>query len=235
MQRIAIIEDEPEARDVLKGHLDRFARERGEEFQTSWFQSAIDFEVSKKSFDLVFLDIQLPGINGMEVANLIRTYDEETPIIFVTNLAQYAVRGYEVDALDFIVKPVQYYDFRMRMDKALRHIRRNGSRKIIINTRDGMRVVPLADIVYVSNHNLVYRLYGGQEPLSVYGTLAKFETDMEGGPFARISNSCMVNMNHIQAIHGGTLVMDDDATLYFSRSKKKTALATITSFLGGSI
>ena len=166
-----------------------------------------------------------------------RTYDSETPIIFVTNLAQYAVKGYEVDALDFIVKPVTYFNFRMRMDKAMRRIRRNASRSIAIGTRDGMRVVALSDIEYVevSKHDLSYHLVDEEEPLVVYGSLVAFEQEVTGGTFVRISNSCLVNMNHIRSMRGGELTMRDGQVLYFSRSKKREAVETITAFLGGSI
>ena len=237
MPHIALVEDEPEAADVLASFIDRYAGEKGVELTVTRFGNAMDFELTHQRFDLVFIDIQMPGINGMEAAQLMRTYDSETPIIFVTNLAQYAVKGYEVDALDFIVKPVTYFNFRMRMDKAMRHIRRNGGRSIAIGTRDGMRVVPLADIEYVeiSRHDLSYHLVGEDEPLTVYGSLTAFEQEVAGGPFVRISNSCLVNMNRVRAVRGSELVMHDGGALYFSRSKKREAVETITGFLGGSI
>lgn len=237
MPNIALVEDEPEAADVLASFIARYADEKGLELVVTRFGNAMDFEMTHQHFDLVFMDIQMPGINGMEAAQLMRTYDSETPIIFVTNLAQYAVKGYEVDALDFIVKPVTYFNFRMRMDKAMRRIRRNGSRSIAIGTRDGMRVVALSDIEYVevSKHDLSYHLVGEEEPFVVYGSLVAFEQEVEGGPFVRISNSCLVNMNRIRAIRGGELVMHGGKVLYFSRSRKREAVATITGFLGGSI
>ena len=237
MPNIALVEDEPEAADVLASFIARYADEKGLELVVTRFGNAMDFEMTHQHFDLVFMDIQMPGINGMEAAQLMRTYDSETPIIFVTNLAQYAVKGYEVDALDFIVKPVTYFNFRMRMDKAMRRIRRNGSRSIAIGTRDGMRVVALSDIEYVevSKHDLSYHLVGEEEPLVVYGSLVAFEQEVEGGPFVRISNSCLVNMNRIRAVRGGELVMHGGKVLYFSRSRKREAVATITGFLGGSI
>ena len=237
MYRIALVEDELDAADALAAFLDRYAQERGLDFALARFTNAMDFELTKESFDLVFMDIQMPGINGMEAAHLLRTYDEVTPIVFVTNLAQYAVRGNEVDALDFIVKPVTYFNFRMRMDKAMRHIRRNSGRSVSVSTRDGMRVIPLADIEYVevSRHDLSYHLVGEEEPFVVYGSLVAFEQEVEGGPFVRISASCLVNMNHVRSVRGSALVTSGGETLYFSRSRKREALATITSFFGGSI
>lgn len=237
MPHIAIVEDEPEAADVLASFVGRYAKEKSVELAVTRFSNAMDFELSHQRFDLIFMDIQMPGINGMEAAQLMRTYDSETPLIFVTNLAQYAVKGYEVDALDFVVKPVRYFDFRMRMDKAMRRIQRNSGRSIVINTRDGMRVVPLIDIEYVevSKHDLSYHLMSEDDPLVVYGSLVAFEQEVAGGTFVRISNSCLVNMNHIRAVRGNELITHDGKVLYFSRSKKREAVATITSFLGGSI
>lgn len=237
MPNIALVEDEPEAADVLAAFIARYAGEKGLELTVTRFGNAMDFEMTHQHFDLVFMDIQMPGINGMEAAQLMRTYDSETPIIFVTNLAQYAVKGYEVDALDFIVKPVTYFNFRMRMDKTMRRIRRNASRSIAIGTRDGMRVVALSDIEYVevSKHDLSYHLVDEEEPLVVYGSLVAFEQEVTGGTFVRISNSCLVNMNHIRSMRGGELTMRDGQVLYFSRSKKREAVETITAFLGGSI
>lgn len=157
MPKIALVEDEAEAADVLASFIDRYGTEKGTGFTVVRFCNAIDFELTRQKFDLVFMDIQMPGIDGMEAAHLMRTYDSETPIIFVTNLAQYAVKGYEVDALDFIVKPVSYYNFRMRMDKAMRRIARVGGRSVVINTRDGLRVASVSDIEYVERPSTTCR------------------------------------------------------------------------------
>lgn len=237
MYHVAVIEDEREAAEALSSMLGRYASENQLEIEVTLYVSALEFEMTHHHFDLVFMDIQMPGIDGMEAALLMRTYDDETPIIFVTNLAQYAIRGYEVGALDFIVKPISYYNFKMRMDKAVRHIRRNVGRSISLSTRDGMRIVSLADIEYVeiSKHDLSYHLCGEESPLVVYGSLVAFEKVVEGGPFVRISKSCLVNMNLIRFVKGSALTMRGGDTLFFSRSKKREALETIAGFLGGSI
>ena len=238
MPHIAIVEDEGAAADALCAFIARYAAEKNLDLTVERFSSAMEFELSHRRFDLVFMDIQMPGINGMEAAQLMRTYDQETPLVFVTNLAQYAVRGYEVDALDFIVKPVSYFDFRMRMDKAMRKVHRSARASVAINTRDGgLRVVPTADIEYVevNRHDVTYHLLGGQDPVVTYGSLKAFENEVAGGPFVRISNSCLVNMNHIYAVRGGELRTYSGAVLRLSRSRKHEATATIVGFLGGSI
>lgn len=239
MWQIAIVEDDDEAAATLAEYVARYGREFSHEFNVVRFETAVQFSSAKRNFDLVFMDIDLPGINGMEAAGLMRTYDEQTPIIFVTNLAQYAVRGYEVDALDFIVKPVSYYHFSMRMDKAMRAMQRNAHRSISITTRAGVQVIPLNDLIYVEtvNHDLVYHLAGvtPEENPRIRGSLSKFEEQVAGGSFLRISSGCIVNMDHVRMVQAGTLRMSNGEALYASRAQKRTVLETFTDYLGRSI
>lgn len=242
MYQVLIIEDEDDAARALEGCLDRYARECSLELDVTRLETAIQFVRSHRTYDLVFMDIDLPGINGMEAAELMRSYDSRTPIVFVTNLAQYAVRGYEVNALDFIVKPVSYYSFSMRMDKAVRAMRRNRRSHLSVSTRSGIRVLPIADVVYVEtvNHDLVYHLADDDPddpdgPLRVRGSLSRLEEELADGPFLRISSGCLVNMDHIRSMQAGTLRMSDGSTLYASRARKRAALETFADYLGGTI
>ncbi len=86
------------------------------------------------------MDINLPNQNGLDAAAALRAFDKVTPLVFVTNLARFAVRGYEVDALDFIVKPLAYENFWFRMDRIIRRIeRRTGTQG---GDRDSRGVLP---------------------------------------------------------------------------------------------
>ena len=237
MYRILSIEDSRDAENILNSHIKRYAAEKGLELSVTWKTSAFDLAGGDEAhFDLVFLDIDLPGINGMEAAEALRGHDTETPIIFVTNLAQYAVKGYRVDALDFIVKPVSYYDFKLRMDKAVRMLGRSAQRSFRIPSDNGFRIVAVADIRYieVSNHNLAIHLANG-EVVTMRAPLSKIEEELGGTAFVRISNSCLANMAHIREIRGADIRMSGGDVVYFSRSRKKPALETIARYLGGSL
>ena len=93
MYRALMLEDDPAAADTLRAHLARFGAEKGARFQVEVLNSALELLEGDHPCDIYFLDIGLPGINGMEAAQIIRQADESTPIVFVTDLAQYAVRG----------------------------------------------------------------------------------------------------------------------------------------------
>lgn len=237
MYRILSVEDSPEEEAVLRAHIERYAAEHGLELQLTWQQSAFELAGDElPHFDLIFLDIELPGIDGMDAARALRAHDEETPLIFVTNLAGYALHGYEVDALDFVVKPVGYHDFALRMDKAMRVLARRTGASLTIPTEGGFHVVASRDLAYVevSNHNLAYHFGDGEQAVA-RGTLSKLERELEGSGFVRVSNSCLVNMAHIRRIAGNDIHLADGSTVYFSRSRKKPALQVIARYLGGSL
>ena len=141
---VAIIEDERSAMEELKECLDTYAKARRMECRVFWWENPIDFiEKYGSEFDLVLLDIELPDMNGMDVAGKLRAMDGEVALIFVTNMAQYAIRGYEVDADDFIVKPVSYFDFAMKLDRIMRRLRGKKEARIVASNDGVTKHIPV--------------------------------------------------------------------------------------------
>lgn len=235
MYRALIVEDDAQAADVLRSHLLRFGRERGVGFSVETLASAVKFLDGRRTADIVFLDIGLPGISGMEAAEVWRQRDPETPLVFVTDLAQYAVRGYQVDALDFMVKPVSYEDFALRMGRALRAMERNAGSAITLPTADGLRVVNEADVVYVEilRHDLYWHVRGEKDPLRMRGTITAAAERLGSERFCRVSASHLVNMGQVSLVRSGSVVMSDGTEIAFTRSRKREALAALTRFVGG--
>ena len=237
MYRALIVEDDPAAADVLRAHLARYGTERGVSFSVEVLSSALEFLERRPAADIVFLDIGLPGISGMEAAEVMRQTDTVTPIIFVTDLAQYAVRGYQVDALDFMVKPVEYEDFSLRMGRAMRVMERNAERTVAIPTVDGLRVVAQRDVIYVEifRHDLCWHVAREAEPLHARGTLTAVAEELGSERFCRISASHLVNMGQVSVVRGSGVTMSDGTELAFSRTRKKAALEALARFAGGSV
>ena len=236
MHRVLIVEDDPVEAAKLRGHLDRYAREHDTSFSVETLSSALEFVETRHVADLIFMDINMPGINGMEAAELLRTYDTETPLVFVTDLAQYAVRGYRVDALDFMVKPVEYADCSLRMDRAMRVVQRRAGKSLTIPTADGLRVVGLRDVLYVDilRHDRDYHVIGG-EVLRNRGSLTQLEEQLVPEGFVRVSASHLVNMAQVTRVRAGSVEMSDGEEIGFGRSRKRQALETLSAYIGGSI
>lgn len=237
MYRALIVEDDPQAAETLRAHLERYAAERGTSFSVEILPSALEFLEGTRPADVVFMDIGLPGVSGMEAAEVMRQTDELTPLIFVTDLAQYAVRGYQVDALDFMVKPVTYEDFALRMGRAMRVMDRNAGGTASVATDEGLRVIAEKDVVYVEifRHDLYWHVTGSAQPLHARGTLTRVAEELGAERFCRVSASHLINMGQLALIRPGSIVMSDGTEIVISRRRRREVLETLTRYVGGSL
>ena len=237
MYRALIVEDDPQAAESLRAHLERYAAERGTSFSVEILPSALEFLEGTRPADVVFMDIGLPGVSGMEAAEVMRQTDELTPLIFVTDLAQYAVRGYQVDALDFMVKPVTYEDFALRMGRAMRVMDRNAGGTVSVATDEGLRVIAEKDVVYVEifRHDLYWHVTGSAQPLHARGTLTRVAEELGAERFCRVSASHLINMGQLALIRPGSIVMSDGTEIVISRRRRREVLETLTRYVGGSL
>ena len=125
MAQIAVVEDNDAMRAQLCGFIAQYAQESGHQLDVTAFSDGAQLvEPYRPGFDIIFLDIEMPKLGGMPTAERIRRQDPDVVLVFVTNMAQYAIRGYEVDALDFVLKPVSYYQFSTKLERALQRIQR---------------------------------------------------------------------------------------------------------------
>lgn len=120
-----IVDDEREARERLREEIERFGAEYHMGYEMYEFDSAVAYlSAETRACDILYLDIDMPQMTGMELAEKIRETDSEVVIIFCTNLEQFALNGYSVSALGFLVKPVQWYSFHMYLDRALKAVQK---------------------------------------------------------------------------------------------------------------
>ncbi len=140
MIKTAIVEDEAAAAAHLADCLKRYGEENGVVFSCDVYDGSVAFlESYDGRYDMVFMDIEMEHLDGMSAAKRLREMDRSVEIIFVTNMARYAIKGYEVDALDFVVKPVVYHDFEFRLKKAVDRCRskRSAERAISVGLKGG--------------------------------------------------------------------------------------------------
>jgi len=162
--RIAVVDDSIGDAQRIVTYLEQFQAEHDLNFQTKVFYASLDFlEEYDGDYDVIFLDIEMPGSNGLEAAREIRERDQAVGIIFVTSLAQYAIDGYEVQAIDFMVKPVGYYNFSMKLEKAFRFMESHREQDILISNKDGIVRITVSDILYMEkdrDYLLFYTRHG---------------------------------------------------------------------------
>ena len=233
----ASVENDGEEERLLEEQLARYGRDRNVEMSCVHYGSAEAFLDAPYDVDVVFMDIDLPGMNGMDASAQMRRGDATTQIVFVTSLVQYAVRGYQVDAAGFIVKPVRFYDMAMCLDKVCRVIARNVEESITLKTQSGLYLFPVSDIEYVetSGHDLVYHFSSGASTIRVRDSIGHLATSFGDKPFIRVSQGQLVNMMHIARVTGDCLTTTGGATLFFSRRCKHDCLKRIAQYMGRTI
>lgn len=233
MIRVGILEDDERASKLLKENLERFQREQGEMFNVTVFNSALSLLAAETSFDLLFFDIEMPGMNGFEAAERIRKRDERVCIIFTTNMVSYAPKGYEVEAMDFIVKPVEYGSFFMKMKRALQYIKTKLPRYISIRKDKKLLRYELGKLMWVETftHTLIYHFVDCV--IEARGKLVDLEDELSACGFARCNSCYLVNFAYVSVVDGLSVMLLDKTELRISRSKRKDFLNSFGAYLGG--
>ena len=234
--KVAVVEDDETTRRLLAEKIGRYARETGHEIGVSLFSDAYFFLMKYKSdFDVIFFDIEMPGMNGMEAAKKVRQADKDVIIVFVTNLAQYAVDGYEVRALDFILKPVTYPGFQMKFDRICKELsHRLDDRSIFLGNRTNTRRVRIMDILYVEvdDHELIFHLTDGK--FCMRDTMSDMEKKLSPHHFVRCNSYYLVNLKYVDSLRGDTLLVAGNE-LRISQSRRQAFLTELARYAGGSV
>ena len=231
--RIAIVEDEDKATEDLKNALDRFSKENDVHFLVETFKEGLTFLDDTKPFDLIFMDIEMPHMNGIDVAKKLRRKDEKVALIFVTNMVQYAIKGYEVDAIDYVLKPLKYARLQALMKKTLRIIDKTNEAQLVLKTTGGVRKLYYSSIIYIEicDHLLIY--HTDQGDIETWGTISGAEENLPKEEFCRCSHSIIVNFRYIQETKKDTIILKgSEATINISHSKKKDFQTGFNKYLG---
>lgn len=231
--RVCVVEDNAEASKLLCGYIGEYGKSKNIDFGVTRYADALDFlEDFRGNFDMIFMDIELPHMDGMEAVRRIRETDKHVIVIFVTNMAQYAVKGYEVSALDFIVKPVSYSAFAIKMDRAIERFKSVQDREIWITERNNKRRLRTSEIKYVEvvHHSVVFHTTGGD--YTTYGQLNVVCEELADAPFALCNRCFLVNLHYVTAIDDFSVTVAGEK-LQISRNRKKSFLKSLNEYLGG--
>ena len=234
MLLIAIVDDDPKDAALLKRCVDEYCKRNDHAAMVHIYQDGLDFIRSAETHDIIFLDIQMGKLDGLETARLVRKINQESILIFVTNMAQFAIKGYEVDALDFILKPASLASIVYVMDKAMKRLD-GGSRALFsLKTPEGTVSLSMNDILFVEvfDHNLVYHTTRGK--YTVRGRLSDVSEKLDPEKFVLCNRSFIVNLRHVSNVTADYLLIGD-TRISISKSHRKELMNRFSSFLGDSL
>ena len=233
MIRIAMVEDEAAVREQLQGYIQRYTRQYGTEFAVTEFSDGVEIlDAYRPVYDIVLLDVEMKHLDGMETARRIRELDRDVVLLFITNMAQYAIKGYAVGALDYVLKPVPYFAFSQQLQKAEEKLRRRARHYLAVPVEGGLRRLDTAQIYYMESEGHRVHFYTEEGEFLVPGALKTFEEKLADLPFARCNSGYLVNLAQVKSVQQG-LAQVGPYELQVSRPKRKSFLAALADYIGG--
>ncbi len=230
--KIAIVEDQKITRDLIKSYISRYEKENNRSFDVLEYEDGLDIvEQYTGDYDIIFLDIEMKHSNGMEIAEKIRQKDKTVIVMFITNMAQYAIKGYAIDALSFLLKPVPYFAFSQEFKRSIEKLDARAESYIIVNTVNGIVKILTRDINYIESmkHTLIFKTKSGE--ISMRGVMKEMEKKLIKYNFFRCNNFYLVNLAKVTAIQGDYAIVAKDE-LKISRGRKKPFLEALTAYVG---
>lgn len=229
--KVGVVDDSRESREQLLAFIAQYARENAESIETVTADDGIHFVSDYRGeCDVLFLDIEMPLMDGITTAKKIREVDTTVSIIFLTNFSQYAINGYEVNAIDYVMKPITYFVFCQKLRKALAFSRRYQKDEVIVRGEQSVVRLPLSQILYVESERnyIVYHTESGdyRERSTMRALLPKFEK----ASFALCNPGVLVNLAHVKKAVGSDVFVGG-GQLQLSRSRKKEFMEKYIDYL----
>lgn len=231
MIQIAIVEDDKHQAESLQKYITRYEKESGQRFQVSEFQDGEDIlENYSGKYDIILMDIEMQFKDGMTTAEEIRKSDTEVVIIFITNMPQYAMKGYAVEALDYVLKPINYFAFSQRIDRALERMVNRKKRYLNIINKGALRKIEISSLYYIEvrDHNLCFHTKTGI--FSRRGTMKEMEEKLAEEPFFRCNKCYLINLEHVNGFEGSNVLLGEEV-VQVSRARKKEMMDALNNYL----
>lgn len=229
MLKIAVVDDEESDVDKIIELIRQYGKDNSKNFEINIYHDGMDIVSLSEFPDIIFMDIEMKNLDGMKAAKKIRERDELCVILFVTRFAQYAVEGYGVRALDFMVKPFTSEAFFYKFRRAVEVAEKNIQKAVVVSSNGGKHRLLISDIVYIEvvNHKILYHLADGI--LEVWSSLKSVREKLEPCGFA-LCNACyLVNLRKVQSFDGGFVVVGGEK-LKMSRQKKESFLSLLAQY-----
>ena len=233
--KIALVEDNELHQAQISQEIQAYFSELGEVCELRVFGNGsdlLDRYEAAGGFDLLLLDIQLPGMDGVTVAKEIRQHDEKVLIVFITSMTAYAVQGYSVHALDYILKPINRISFRNTLDHARETFRQRQEHFISVTTSDGLIKLDISQIYYIETERHAVRLHYTKGSFHINDTLKSIEEKLKNAPFCRCNNCYLVNLAHVEQVKKNDVIVAGHE-LSFSRLRYKPFMEALTNYMGG--
>ena len=229
--RIAICDDEERYRVELKTILDKLLVNAEYDIDTFDNGNRLTESFAAQAYDLVFLDIEMPAVDGITLAKRLRSVSEKVFIVFLTSHVEYAIEGYEVNALRYLTKPVDVE----KLKEVIRYVqeRQGSSRQIIIKEDGEELLIDINDVIYMESENQNVRIITSKGEHSIRYNIGDFEDQLRNDGFFRIHRGYLISLSKVKKLSKNDVIMDGDIILPVSRSNVKPLKEALYAYVEG--
>ena len=232
MFSIALCEDNSLQREELKNNLSKVLDEIGVEYKLLTFETGEDLlREYPENLDMLFLDIQMGELTGMETARKVRKYDDKVEIIFITALWDYIQKGYEVRAFRYLIKPVKFKELQEQVTACVENILHKRHTYITIKDKNNVLKIRTEDILFLETFERKVIIHTNSQDYIVKMSMNKLEKELNNKGFFRCHTSYIVNLIKIEEIKKDYLLINK-FTLPVSKHRMKNLKLRLTSLLG---
>ncbi|MCI8507648.1 MAG: LytTR family DNA-binding domain-containing protein [Lachnospiraceae bacterium] len=234
MFKIGICDDEDMFINVLKENLERYAKETNQEFSFFVYHDGSELlHEYQTDFDLIFMDIKMEKLNGLKTAEEIRRMDSTVGLVFLTSLKQYVWKGYEYNAVNYLLKPIKYGILKMELDRYFERYQGKNEPYISFANANGKYKVLYKNLCYAETDKRNVMLHFEGQKQIIYKSMKEISTLLEKQPqFARCHQSFMVNLSFVKGIEGLELILTTGDRLPISQPKRKEFMIKMTDYWG---
>lgn len=233
MLRIALVDDDSADRRDLESLLLAYRRSRGVDLTVEAFSDGDDVATNYPgSWDVLFLDVEMRFMDGLAAAERIRSRDSEVTLILVSRNPRYAVQGYSVEALDFVVKPLSEAAVFRTLDRAVDRWRHRRAQTITLRRHHDVWKLDVRGLWFVEvlDHDLTF--VTAEKIHKIPGTLSEIEAALAKEPFFRCHKAFLVNLDHVDGLEGDQILIHD-RKVPLSRARKASFLERLNEQMGG--
>ena len=229
--RIAICDDEKHMSDHIRAMASDFFRKKNREIQLRTFSSGEELLSYDGQIDILFLDIQMKGMDGIETARKLRAFKFQGFLIFITVLKEMVFQSFEVQAYDYLVKPVDEKQFEKTMERLYVSMQNVGEDSLLVQKGYEGRIIREEEIVFceIIDRKIYLNLASG-EVVDYYERIENLETKL-GSHFFRCHRSYLINLKHLKGYKNGTACMDNGKEVPVSRLRSKEFSSVVLQYM----
>ncbi len=231
MIRIAICDDEKHMSDHIRAMASDFFRKKNREIQLRTFSSGEELLSYDGQIDILFLDIQMKGMDGIETARKLRDSKFRGFLIFITVLKEMVFQSFEVQAYDYLVKPVEEKQFEKTMERLYTSMQNASEDSLLVQKGYEGRIIREEEIVFceIIDRKIYLNLASG-EVVDYYERIENLETKLDGH-FFRCHRSYLINLKHLKGYKNGTACMDNGKEVPVSRLRSKEFSSVVLQYM----